>query len=49
VVAPKQDGPLLKPKKDENRNWAEKVEKAKEARDAGKKARAGKSPVFRTR
>lgn len=43
-----QNAPLPKPKADRAPNWAKKVEKAKEAREAVKKAPFEKSPVFGT-
>jgi hypothetical protein len=45
----KKDAALPVPKTAHDPNWASKIEKAKVAREAGKQARTGKSPVFRTR
>lgn len=44
-----KESALPKPKTSHDPDWAEKIERAKEARGAGKQAREGKSPVFRTR
>ncbi len=47
-LPPQRESPLPKPKTSHDPNWAEKVERAKKAREAGKQVRVGKSPVFRT-
>lgn len=46
---PKTNSPIPPPTSQQDPNWAKKVQKAKQAREAGKQARVGKSPVFRTR
>jgi hypothetical protein len=43
-----KESPLPAPKTGYDRDWAEKIERANEARKAGKQIRAGKPPVFST-
>ena len=40
-----QTAPLLDPRRTKDENWAKKIEKAKQAREAGQVIREGKSPV----